>query len=308
MRGGPFWVARLVQRAARSGRSAHQQPFAKENLKMATEVEKQKSESKAVVLTKEREQALNNATAYGKRESTSTVIIGEQLKFVKGDWLLGKDGDSLPLGTKLVFNLDSATNGWQRWDDGRVTDADMGAIVEGFQPKPREMLSTPNRADWPEDENGYKKDPWARSFIALMKEPGKKGRVFTLTVGSKGGISATGELMKKTGEGMRERGEMYPVVTLGASTYYNKKFKTDVDVPVFKIVGWVPVSDFDVPLVAKADQESDESDAYEAEAEAETKVKKAPEKKPARKAAKSKPMSQAGKGRNGKAGREISYE
>jgi hypothetical protein len=167
------------------------------------------------------------------------------------------------------------------------------------------MLSTPDRADWPEDENGVRKDPWAKSFICLMKEPGKKGRVFTLTVGSKGGLSATGLLMKETSEGMRERGEMFPVITLGASTYYNKKFKTDVDVPVFKIVGWVPVSDFDVPLIAKADQQSDESDAYEAEAET---VKKAPEKKPARKAAKSKPMSQAGKGRNGKAGRDIAYE
>jgi hypothetical protein len=97
---------------------------------MSTEIEKSESKSKAVVLTKEREQALINATAYGKRESTSTVIIGEQLKFVKSEWHVGKDGDTLPLGTKLVFNIDSATAGWQRWEDGRVVDADMGAIVD----------------------------------------------------------------------------------------------------------------------------------------------------------------------------------
>jgi hypothetical protein len=71
---------------------------------MSTEIEKSESKSKAVVLTKEREQALINATAYGKRESTSIVIIGEQLKFVKSEW--------------------------QRWEDGRVVDADMGAIVD----------------------------------------------------------------------------------------------------------------------------------------------------------------------------------
>jgi hypothetical protein len=149
---------RALRSSLREAGIPPQQPL-KGDPKMATEVEKQKAESKAVTLTKEREQALINATAYGKRESTSTVIIGEQLKFVKGDWLVGKDGDSLPLGTKLVFNLDSATNGWQRWEDGKVVDADMGAVVEGFQAKKREELSTPNHADWPEDDNGYKKDP-----------------------------------------------------------------------------------------------------------------------------------------------------
>ena len=170
--------------------------------------------------------------------------------------MAGEDKKSvLPEGKKLVYNADSTAQGWQFWEDGLVTDADMGAAIDGFQPKPRAELSLPNPEDWPVDENTrVRKDPWAKSIIALFKEPGKRGQVYTLTVGSKGGIAAMKALMKETSEGMRMRGEMFPVVVLGADTYFNKKFKTDVDIPTFTICGWVPISDFNVPLISKTDE------------------------------------------------------
>jgi hypothetical protein len=147
-------------------------------------VEEQKSKAVAV-LTPEREKALDIVASYGKREATNTAIIGLQLKFVKGEWYAGSgnDADVLKDGTKLVFNLDSTTTGHQRWEDGKVVDVVMGPVIEGFQPRLRSELSTPNQADWPEDERGFKKDPWAKSTMALMKEPGKKGQVYTLTIG-----------------------------------------------------------------------------------------------------------------------------
>ena len=39
-------------------------------------------------------------------------LDGKALKFVKGDYTVGKDGDVLPLKTRLVAIMSSLTVGW----------------------------------------------------------------------------------------------------------------------------------------------------------------------------------------------------
>jgi hypothetical protein len=264
-----------------------------------------KEESRAVALiSEERKQQLALMDSFGKRQSTKSVIIGERLKFEKGRWLSGPRNNetAVPLGTKLVFNLDSVIIGWQRWEDGKVVDADMGLVIEGFQKKPRETLGSSDKSAWPEDNNGNKKDPWQYANISLLKEPGKKGQVYTLAVSSRGGLSAMGELMQKTVEGMRERGDgVLPVIALGTGGYKHKTFGW-VDTPAFKIIGWVPASDFDVPLVARADE--DGADFGEAETGVEETASEP--KKPKATAKQTAAGKAKGKAGNGK--RDISYE
>jgi hypothetical protein len=101
---------------------------------------------------------------------------------------------------------------------------------------------------------------------------------------------------------------MFPVVVIGVSGYKHKKYGW-VDTPAFKIVGWVPTSEFDVPLIpANADDQEADFGGYEAEADF-GESKAAPETKPAAKKATPK-QAAAGKAKakasNGK--REVSYE
>jgi hypothetical protein len=265
------------------------------------------SDSKAVALTEERKTALDRVTSYGKRESTKSVIIGKQLKFQKGEWTAGRKDDevAIPLGTKLVFNLDWTTIGWQYWEDGKVIDSDMGLLIEGFQPKPRGMLSLPTKEEWPVDDNGFRKDPWAKSTLCLLKEPGKKGQVYTLAIGSKGGQSAMGELLKKAGEEMRTRMDSFPVIVLGVSGYKHKRFGW-VPTPAFKICGWVPMSDFDVPLIpAAADEQSADFGGNEDETESSAPEAKSPEK--SKKATPKQAAAGKAKTGNGKGRRSVDY-
>jgi hypothetical protein len=269
---------------------------------MSSESENAKEESKAVVLTEDRQKQLALMNSFGRRESTSSAIVGKQLKFKKGEWVAGPRNSEtpVPVGTKLVFNPDWQTIGWQYWEDGKVVDAEMGRVIDAYQKKPRGMLSLPNKEDWPLDDQGGRKDPWQYANIALFKEPGKRGQVYTFATASTGGISAMGRLMKETSEGMRVRGEMFPVVVIGVSGYKHKKYGW-VDTPAFKIIGWVPTSDFDVPLIpANADDQEADFGSYEADfGEAEQK----PAAKPQAKKATSKSKAKASNGK-----REVSYE
>jgi hypothetical protein len=52
----------------------------------------------------------------GDAMTQGNVIIGDLLKFSKGDWLAGPDGEEIAAGTELVAIVPGTVHGWMRWE------------------------------------------------------------------------------------------------------------------------------------------------------------------------------------------------
>jgi hypothetical protein len=201
-----------------------------------------KAESKAVAT-----KAGNYFVDYGKVAGGQSSIVGQLLKFTKGDYLSGQDNDEVAADTKVIVNMESLLVGWQRWEDNKPVDSEMGPLVEGFQPPKREALGHNDKNQWETDDNDKPRDPWQFSNLVLMRSLGKNGELYTFAASSKGATGAIGRLCSAYGKEMREHGDEWPVVTLGVDSYQHKvKSYGKISVPVFKIVDWVSKSECDV--------------------------------------------------------------
>jgi len=190
--------------------------------------------------------------AYGKAASSRSGgnIVGRLLKFNKGEYIAGQENEEISLNTKVVFNTDNVLIGWQRWEDNKPVEWEMGLVNKGFQPKTRSELGYTDESEWETFEDGKVKDPWTYGNQAVCKTLGRKPELFTLTVGSKGGRQAMGDLLVAYTEAALEEGhkEDYPIIALGRDFYmHSNKAFGKVWVPVFKIVGWQPRKEWELP-------------------------------------------------------------
>ena len=185
----------------------------------------------------------NPFLSYGEAV-THKNIVGELLKYSKGDWLCGQDNTDVPVGTKFIANMDELLIGWIRWQDNKPTDHIMGKVSEGYQIKHRSELGDTDESKWEIDNTGQARDPWQKSNYLLLRGF-SDGELYTFTTGSKGGLGAVGDLCKDYGKVIAQRGKEYPVVAIGTSAYDhpNKSFGR-IKTPEFKIVGWQPKAVF----------------------------------------------------------------
>jgi hypothetical protein len=206
--------------------------------KKSTAVAKsEEPELKALVPAGER----NYFESYGDQVSQKS-IVGQLLKFSKGDYLAGENEEEVEPGTQLVANMDQFMVGWIKWVDNKPEQQIMGPIAEGFQPPRRNTLGDDDKTQWEEDTQGRPRDPWQFSNYVIMKEVGKPGNaenLYTFATSSKGGLNALGEVCKVYGKMMRTNGDQWPIVELGVDSYNhsNKEFGR-IKVPVLKVVGW----------------------------------------------------------------------
>src|SRR6516162_5888258 len=109
------------------------------------------------------------------------TIVGDLLKFSKGDWLAGRDDEKIADGTELVAILPGMVSGWQRWEDNRPVEQIMGLLIEGFVPPERSALSHNDKSTWAIDSgNGKPRDPWQPTIYVPMVSVDAT-RVFTFT-------------------------------------------------------------------------------------------------------------------------------
>jgi hypothetical protein len=186
------------------------------------------------------EQFAERLTQFGD-EIQSRRWVGTLLKFNKGKYLAGKEDKVIPIGTKLVVAFDSVECGWEHWEDGTLINSRTGLLIEGYQWPARDELGDMDRGKWSVDPNtGQRKDPWQKSIrFVLYGKKGDKSTLYTFITRSVGGMGAVGDLTKAVGEQMRAQpAGSYPIVELQASSYKHPTYKSIVDVPVFKLVGW----------------------------------------------------------------------
>ena len=185
----------------------------------------------------------NPFSAYGEA-ATHRNIVGELLKFSKGDWMSGQDNDDVAVGTQFIANMDEMLVGWIRWEDNKPTDHIMGKVSEGYQILRRNELGDTDQNEWEVDDSGKPRDPWQLSNYLLMKGA-SDGVLYTFTTGSKGGRDALGDLCKEYGKVLVAHAKEYPVVAIGVRSYeHPNKSYGRIKTPEFKIVGWQPKTAF----------------------------------------------------------------
>ena len=182
---------------------------------------------------------------YGEA-AKQTSIVGELLKFSKGDWMSGQDNTPIEEGTEFIANLDELLIGWIRWSEMKPTDHVMGKVSRNYQPPHRNELGDLDSNNWETDERGDYRDPWQKSnYLLLQGVSDRDGELFTFTTSSRGGLNAVGDLCLKYGKAIRQKPDQYPVIKIGTGSYMhsNKAFGR-IKYPLFEIVGWVPKSKF----------------------------------------------------------------
>lgn len=206
---------------------------------------------------------------YGE-EISSRNIVGQLLKFSKGDWMYGQEGADFQVGKKMIANMDQLMLGWIRWEEQKPADQRMGLLVEGFRAPDRDTLgygyepgvTEPDTSEWELDEQTKQpRDPWQFTYYLVMKDPDIKEDgegVFTFTSSSSGGKTAIGDLCKVYGRKRREGyKEHYPVVALKVGKYKhsNPQFGW-IKVPVLPVIGWAAKAVFgDLPAPMDATEQ-----------------------------------------------------
>jgi len=153
------------------------------------------------------------------------MLLGQLLKFSKGDWLIGRDGDACP-HTELVALMQGLMHGWTRWEDSAPVEHIMGLLVEGFVSPARNKLSHSDKALWePNADGGEPQDPWQQSvYLPMITIDGDA--VFTFATSSDGGRRrAIAPLCREYGNQMRQHPNELPVVGLEQDSYQHPNRK-----------------------------------------------------------------------------------
>lgn len=189
--------------------------------------------------------------AYGNAAAART-IVGDLLKFSKGDYTAGSTDDEVPLGTRLVAVMGSLTIGWVKWQGSRPAEQRMGPVADNFQPASRSELGDTDESEWETDGEGASRDPWQFTNYLILVEQ-EAGKTFTFTTSSRGGLGAIGELSKSYGKTMRQRPDQFPVIELDVGSYlHSNRSYGRIKFPIFKIVDWVAKGPF-LKLLAGAE-------------------------------------------------------
>jgi hypothetical protein len=166
------------------------------------------------------------------------TIVGELLKFAKGDYLAGQDNREIAIGTRLVANMDTLETGWVRWDDGKPAEHRMGLVAEGFVPAWRKDLGDNDKSLWLLDDKGTPRDPWQKTENLQLADP-RDGKIYTFATSSTGGRNALRDLCGDYAHGRRQHPNEHPVIELGVDSYmHSNKQLGRIKTPLFVIVGW----------------------------------------------------------------------
>lgn len=200
-----------------------------------------------------------NAFEQYSEAASGNRIIGDLLKFSKGDWLVGREGDEVAIGTRYVANVLDLKVGYMKWVDGKPVENRMGRVMDRFMPPVRSSLGDTDEEEWETDQDGNPRDPWQLTNTLILKAD-DSDELFTFSTSSKGGIGAIGKLAGEFGKHMRARPNELPIIALDVDSYkHSDKSRGRIKVPVLKVVGWTDKNAFEEALAA------DEAAAAEAE-------------------------------------------
>jgi hypothetical protein len=167
-------------------------------------------------------------------------IQGKLLTCKKGIWAIGADEDQVPAGTRYLAIVPSMMRGYLKWIDGKVVDARMGLVIEGYlMPHRYSLGDDDDEAQW-EIHNDKPRDPWSRCHRMVLVELSPPHGELTFSSSAFGAEIALKEL---AGTYSREKpgADALPVVELGMYMRPNRHGK--IPSPLFMVVGWATLED-----------------------------------------------------------------
>jgi hypothetical protein len=180
----------------------------------------------------------------------SQMIAGALLKFTKGDWLVGRDGDECP-ESELVAIVPLLVHGLIRWDANRPVEHAMGLLIEGFVPPNRDELGHHDKTQWELDSKGEPRDPWQPGlYLPMVTVNGET--VYTFTSSSDGGRRrAVAPLCREYGQRIRQNPDEIPVVRLEQDSYvHSERSIGRVKYPLFPVARWVKAEPYIAAIAA----------------------------------------------------------
>jgi hypothetical protein len=180
---------------------------------------------------------------------TRRTIDGEILKFVKGEYVAGKDGVVVPVGTEFVAVMDTLAIGYLKWKGGKPVDSHMGLIIDGFTPPRRSEVDEIESDTWEVDKSGDLKDPWQFTNTIVLIELAAKG-IYTFGASTRGGLDAIGKLCREHAK--KSPAGAYPIIGLDVGSYqHTDRSIGKVKFPIFEVGKKVAAAeDFDALLAA----------------------------------------------------------
>src|SRR6476620_4851301 len=168
--------------------------------------------------------------------NTKPNLMGQVLRFRKGEWLFGSEKQKIEAGTRFVAIMNEVRHGWLKWNEDKTASHIVGKIVEGFKPPPRDSLDCCDESEWKIGLNGKKEDPWKEVvYLPLVSMGGEQLLTFSTT--TKTGAPAFWKLIDRHAWLGRKHPGQYPIVEIQSSGYEDKRYGW-IDTPAFKIVGW----------------------------------------------------------------------
>src|SRR5262245_17723655 len=168
------------------------------------------------------------------------LLMGQLLRFRKGEWLAGPDKEKIAAGTHFVGIMNEARHGWIKWTqdgDGIKTPVHVvGKTVENFQPPDRAELDCQDETTWPIGLSGKREDPWRSvAYLPLASLDGEQ--LLTFKTDTKTGVPAFWKFVDRYQWLGRKHLGQYPIVEIQSSGYEDKRYGW-IDTPTLKIVGW----------------------------------------------------------------------
>jgi hypothetical protein len=170
-------------------------------------------------------------------------IIGELLKFSKGDYYAGINNQMVALGTVLTVNMDELMAGWIKWWDGKPVEHVMVRVADYFPPMRRLEFGDNDKKQWETDVNGVPRDPWQFSnYLPMLDE---KGQLYTFAASSHGGISAIAGLSRRYAQHRSRHSDVFPLISLGVDSYqHSNREYGRIKFPLFAPAGYEPKKKF----------------------------------------------------------------
>jgi hypothetical protein len=165
--------------------------------------------------------------------------LGRLLKFTKGEYLVGRDGEECP-EKELVALMPGLLTGFIRWEDNVPAEHKMGLLMSGFVTPARSALSHHEKDMWPIDNSGKPRDPWQESnYLPAISVNAET--IYTFATSSDGGRRrAIVPLCREYGTHIRLHPDELPVFGLEQDSYmHSDRSIGRVKHPLFPIKRWV---------------------------------------------------------------------
>ena len=80
--------------------------------------------------------------------NTKPSLMGQVLRFRKGEWLFGSEKQKIEAGTRFIAIMNEARHGWLKWNEDKTASHIVGKIIECFELPPKETLDCRDESEW----------------------------------------------------------------------------------------------------------------------------------------------------------------